>query len=112
MCKVPSILRKGAILSVAVVACLAAAFAEPVTKADFAGKTICWNDERATYGKNGSLYSNVIGHGTWSLAGDRLTGKGDHGNYTATITKDNGNFHASMNTGASGMYEAWGKYCK
>jgi hypothetical protein len=99
MGKVPSTLKMGAALSVAVVAC-SAAFAAPVTKADFAGKTICWNDERATYGKNGSLDSNVIGHGTWSLAGDRLEGKGDHGNYTATITKDNGTFHGSMNIGA------------
>jgi hypothetical protein len=102
----------GAVLSGAVMAYSGAAFAGSVTKADFAGKTICWNDERATYGKNGSLDSNVIGHGTWSLAGDRLEGKGDHGNYTATITKDNGTFHGSMNIGASGTYETWGKYCK
>jgi hypothetical protein len=112
MGKVPSTLRMGAILSGAVVAYSTAAFAEPVTKADLAGKKICWGDETATYGKNGSLDSNVIGHGTWSLAGDRLVGKGDHGSYTSTITKENGSFHASMYGGANGTYDAWGKYCK
>ena len=112
MRKVPSTLRMGAILSGALVACSVAASAEPVTKADLAGKKICWSDETATYGKNGSPDSNVIGHGTWSLAGDRLVGKGDHGSYSGTITKENGTFHASVYTGASGTYDAWGKYCK
>ena len=89
-----------------------AACADPVTRADLAGKKICWSDETATYGKNGSLDSNVCGHGTWRLVGDQLEGKGDHCAYTGTITKENGTFHASMYIGASGMYDAWGKYCK
>jgi hypothetical protein len=37
----------------AVVAYSAAAFAEPVTKADLAGKKICWSDGYAAYDKNG-----------------------------------------------------------
>jgi hypothetical protein len=87
------------------------AFADPVTKADLAGKKICWSDETATYGKNGSYDSNLCGHGTWRLKGDQLEEKGDHCTPTGTITKQNGTFHASMNIGASGMYESWGKYC-
>src|SRR5271166_3674088 len=63
------------------------ALAGPVTDADLRGKTICWSygGTRNTYGKDGSLDSNLVGHGTWSLVGDRITEHGDHGVFSFTI---------------------------
>jgi hypothetical protein len=102
---VPNTLTVGAILSGAVVACSAAAFAEPVTEADLAGKKICWdNGGIATYGKDGSYESNVNGHGTWRLVGDKLTEQGG-GGYTFTITKKGDILHMS------GVVETSGKVC-
>jgi hypothetical protein len=51
------------------------ALASPVTDADLSGKKICWYSKGVnnTYGKDGSLESNLLGHGTWHLAGDKLT---------------------------------------
>ena len=54
MLRIPNALQMGAILSCAMVAHVAAALADPVTKADLAGKKICWSDGGTpTYGKNG-----------------------------------------------------------
>ena len=103
-----STLRLGAILSGAVVACSAAAFAGSVTNADLAGKKICWSDGYATYGKNGSFDSGGCGHGTWNLAGDRVEIRTGNCGFSFTISKDKETFHA---LGANG-YEAWGKPCK
>jgi hypothetical protein len=71
------------------------ALAAPVTDADLRGKTICWSNggTRSTYGKDGSFESNLIGRGTWSLVGDRLTENGDHGVFSFTITKEGETFH-------------------
>jgi hypothetical protein len=83
----------GAVLLGAVVAYPPASFAEPVTKADLAGKKICWNDGITTFGKDGSFDSSRYAHGTWSLTGDRLVVRGTEGGFTATIIKQNGTFH-------------------
>ena len=68
------------------------ALAGPVADADLRGKTICWSygGTRNTYGKDGSLDSNLVGHGTWSLVGDRITEHGDHGVFSFTIEKQAG----------------------
>ena len=108
MGKVLSALRKGAVLLGAVVACSAVAFAEPVTKAELGGKKICWSDGWATYGKNGSFDAQGCGHGTWSLAGNRVEIRANLCTFDFTISKDNGTFHAL----GYGGYESWGKYCK
>jgi hypothetical protein len=98
----------GAATFAAALTCSAGALAAPVTKADLAGKKICWSDGDATYGKNGSFESGGCGHGAWSLAGDRVEIKSANCGFSFTITKENGTFHA---VGANG-YDAWGKYCK
>jgi hypothetical protein len=95
-----------------VVAYSAAAFAEPVTKADLGGKKICWSDGWATYGKNGSFEAQGCGHGTWRLVGDRVQTRANLCTFDFTISKDNGTFHGSGSAGANGTYDAWGKYCK
>jgi hypothetical protein len=83
-----------------VVAYSAAAFAGPVAEADLAGKKICWsNGGVATYGKDGTYESNMNGHGTWRLVGDKLIEQGA-GEYTFTITKEGEILH--MSGGVSG----------
>jgi hypothetical protein len=86
----------------------------PVTDADLRGKTICWSygGTRNTYGKDGSLDSNLIGHGTWTLVGDRLTEHGDHGVFTFKIEKEGATFHMYGRTVANGSADVWGNYCK
>ncbi len=84
-----------------------AAVAAPVTTSDFAGKTICWSDGIAAYGKDGS-WDAAGGHGAWSLDGDQLVVRKADGGFTATVTKENGAFHAVGYRG----YTAWGQYCK
>jgi hypothetical protein len=107
MRKAPSTLR--AVLWGAVVAYSTAAVASPVTRADFAGKTICWPTGTVTYGKNGSFDSKVCGHGNWRLEGDQLvTSNASCGNFSVTVTKENGTIHVV----GYGGYETWGKYCK
>jgi hypothetical protein len=85
------------------------AFADPVTKADLAGKKICWSAGYvATYGKNGSIdwTGRDAGHGTWRLEGDQLVVRWPTGGGTATITKENGVLHTAGSRG-----DDWGKYC-
>jgi hypothetical protein len=106
--KVLNALKIGAVSLGAMVAYSAVALADPVKSADLTGKKICWSDGDATYGKNGSFDSGGCGHGTWSLAGDRVDIRSATCGFSFTITKDKGTFHA---LGANG-YEAWGKYCK
>ena len=85
-----------------------AALASPVTDADLRGKKICWYSKGVnnTYGIDGSLESNLLGHGTWRLVGDQLTETGPHV-YTFTITKEGGTFHMIN----SSVGEVWGRYC-
>jgi hypothetical protein len=96
----------------AVLAASATALASPVTDADLRGKTICWSygGTRNTYRKDGSFDSTLLGHGTWSLFGDRLTEHGDHGVYSFTIDKDGGNFHM-LGRFVQTWVEVWGHYC-
>ena len=112
----PNALKMGAILPCAMVAYAVAALAGSVTKADLTGKKICWSDGGSpTYGKNGAYDENILGHGTWRLAGDRLTVVASHGQYTGTITKENETFHISghLTFYRHGMgLEASGKYCE
>ena len=117
MLRSPNALKMGAILPCAMVAYAAAALAGPVTKADLTGKKICWSDGGSpTYGKNGAYDENIFGHGTWRLAGDRLTVVASHGRYTGTITKENETFHISGHVAFYRRYsmdlEASGKYCE
>ena len=107
MAKLSSVSWAAVMLGAAISAPIVA-WAGPVTKADLAGKKICWSDGNASYGKNGSFDSTGFGHGTWSLQGDQLVVSGASGGFTATITKENGAFHAVGYRG----YDAWGKYCK
>ena len=96
-----------------VVLALAPAMARPVTDSDLRGKTVCWSygGTRNTYGKDGSFDSNLAGHGTWSLVGDRLTEHGDHGVYSFTIDKQGGKLHMYGRTPGGGSVEVWGSYC-
>ncbi len=76
-----------------------AAFADPVTDADIRGKKICWNNGvNNSYGKDGSVDSNRMGHGTWSLSGNLLTVIGSNGSAANTVTKEGGTFHGSRRT--------------
>ena len=105
-------LRMGAIVLGAVVAYSAAAFAGSVTKADLAGKKICWSGgANITYGKDGYFYSNEEGNGTWRLAGDRLIMVGVAGEYDWTMTKQGGTFHSIGRTLGETGKEYTGKYC-
>src|SRR5271169_1496813 len=84
------------------------ALASQVTGDDLIGKKICWYNKGVNniYGKDGSLHSNLLGHGTWRLVGDKLTESGLHV-YTFTITKEGGTFHMINNQ----VGEVWGRYC-
>jgi hypothetical protein len=90
------------------------ALANPVTDADLRGKTICWSygGTRNTYGKDGSFDSNLIGHGTWSLVGDRITENGDHGVFSFTIEKQAGTLHMYGKSPGGGWVDVIGSYCK
>jgi|SRR6516164_216275 hypothetical protein len=117
MHRIPNAQKIGAILSCAMVADVAAALAGPVTKADLAGKKICWSTGGSpTYGKYGAYDEEILGHGTWRLAGDRLSVSATHGQYTGTITKENETFHISGHVAFYRRYsmdlEASGKYCE
>jgi hypothetical protein len=94
--------------AVALFSCPAVALASPVTDDDLRGKKICWYSKGVdnTYGKDGSLESNLLGHGTWRLAGDQLTEDGLH-HYTFTITKEGEIFHMTNNV----VGDVWGRYC-
>lgn len=96
------------VISMLVVGDRNVALASPVTDADLRGKKICWYSKGVnnTYGKDGSLESNLLGHGTWRLVGDKLTETGLHV-YTFTITKEGDHFH--MTNGEIG--DVFGKYC-
>jgi hypothetical protein len=91
-----------------------AALASPVTDADLRGKTICWSygGTRNTYGKDGSLDSNLVGKGTWSLVGDRITEHGDHGVFSFTIEKQAGTLHMYGKSPGGGWVDVTGSYCK
>jgi hypothetical protein len=108
-----SLIRRTVTLGAALVVS-PAALAGPVTDADLRGKTICWSygGTRNTYGKDGSFDSNLVGHGTWSLFGERLTEHGDHGVFTFTIEKQGETFHMYGRSVAEGWVEVWGSYCK
>ena len=91
------------------------ALAGPVADADLRGKTICWSygGTRNTYGKDGSLDSNLAGHGTWSLVGDRITEHGDHGVFSFTIEKQAGTLHMYGRSPGGGLGgRVTGSYCK
>jgi hypothetical protein len=96
------------VVSVVVLGPPIAALASPVTDDDLRGKKICWYSKGVnnTYGKDGSLESNLLGHGTWRLAGDQLTETGLHV-YTFTISKKGGIFHMTNNI----VGDVWGRYC-
>jgi hypothetical protein len=97
------------------VAYAAAALAAPVTKADLAGKKICWSDGGTpTYGKSGAYDEPTFGHGTWNLKGGKLSVVTSNGNYTGAVTKENDMFHFSgrMTVGGSSKdMDVSGKYC-
>jgi hypothetical protein len=96
MLRIPNVPQMGRVLSCVMVAYAAAAVAAPVTKADLAGKKICWSDGGTpTYGKNGVYDEPTFGRGTWSLRGGRLTVVTSNGNYTGAITKENDTLHIS-----------------
>ena len=84
------------------------ALAAPVTDADLRGKKICWYSKGVnnSYGKDGSLESNLLGHGTWRLVGDKLTETGLHV-YTFTITKEGATFHMINPE----IGDVFGRYC-
>jgi hypothetical protein len=87
------------------------ALADPVTRADLAGKKICWSDGGTpTYGKNGVYDEKGFGHGNWKLAGDRITVVAGHGEYTGTMIKENGTFHLVGKINGNDL-DATGKYC-
>jgi hypothetical protein len=113
---IPNALKMGAILPCAMAAYAAAPLADPVTKADLAGKKICWSSGGSpTYYKNGDYHEDILGHGTWRLSGDRLTVVAIHGHYTGTISKENETFHISAHVffyRYSTDLEASGKYCE
>jgi hypothetical protein len=90
------------------------ALAGPVSDADLRGKTICWSygGTRNTYGKDGSLDSNLVGHGTWSLVGDRITEHGDHGVFSFTIEKNGGVLHMYGRSPGGGSVDVTGSCCK
>jgi hypothetical protein len=92
-----------------------AALAAPVTKADLAGKKICWSDGGTpTYAKNGAYDEPTFGHGAWKLKGGKLSVVTNNGNYTGTITKENDTFHISghmMVGGSTKDIDSSGKYC-
>jgi hypothetical protein len=90
------------------------ALAGPVTDADLRGRTVCWSygGTRNTYGKDGSFDSNLAGHGTWSLVGDRLTEHGDHGVFSFTIEKQAGTLHMYGKSPGGGSVDVTGSYCK
>jgi hypothetical protein len=112
----PNALKMGAILPGAMVAYAAAALAGPVTKADLTGKKICWSSGGSpTYYRNGDYHEDILGYGTWTLSGDRLTVVASHGHYTGTITKENETFHISGHVifyRYSKDLEESGKYCE
>jgi hypothetical protein len=113
---IPNALKISAILPCAMAAYAAAALADPVANDDLAGKKICWSSGGSpTYYKNGDYHEDILGRGTWRLAGDRLTVVASHGQYTGTITKENETFHISghLTFYRHGMdLEASGKYCE
>ena len=113
---IPNALKMGAVIPCAMVANVAPALAGPVTKADLAGRKICWSSGGSpTYGKNGAYHEDILGHGTWRLAGDQLTVVASHGHYTGTITKENETFHTSGHVifyRYSTDLEQSGKYCE
>src|SRR5271170_1809364 len=86
--------------------------AAPVTDADLRGKTVCWSygGTRNTYGKDGSFDSNLVGHGTWSLVGDRITEHGDHGVFSFTIEKQAGTLHMYGRSPGGGWVDVTGSY--
>jgi hypothetical protein len=85
-----------------------AALAGSVTKADLAGKKICWSDGWATYGKMARSTRRDAAHGgTWSMAGDRVKVRGEQCQFDFSISKENGSFHAL----GYNNYEALGKCC-
>jgi hypothetical protein len=100
-----------AVLSSAVAFSLStAAFAGSVTKADLAGKKICWSSGAiTTYGKDGSVDCDRCGHGTWRLVGDTLTEHFERGSYVWKAAKDGLTLHLSLQTAP---YEVHGSYCK
>jgi hypothetical protein len=123
-------LLRAAIMLGAVIVVSPAVLASPITDADLRGKTICWSygGTRNTYGSDGSLDSNLLGHGTWSLRGDTLTEHGGPGDFTFTITKEGQTFHKTGATfvslpvygnspgppethGHTMFVDVWGSYC-
>jgi hypothetical protein len=102
------------VVGVVAFGCPMVARAGPVSDADLRGKTICWSygGTRNTYGKDGSLDSNLVGHGTWSLAGDRITEHGDHGVFSFTIEKNARVLHMYGKSPGGGWVDVTGSYCK
>jgi hypothetical protein len=56
--------------------------------------------------------SNLAGHGTWSLVGDRITEHGDHGVFSFTIEKLAGTLHMYGRSPGGGWVDVTGSYCK
>jgi hypothetical protein len=102
------------VVSQVVFTCPVVALAGPVTDADLRGKTVCWSygGTRNTYGRDGSFDSNLVGHGTWSLVGDRITEHGDHGMFSFTIEKQAGALHMYGRSPGGGWVDVTGTYCK
>jgi hypothetical protein len=61
---------------------------------------------------SGSLDSNLAGHGTWSLVGDRITEHGDHGVFSFMIEKLAGTLHMYGRSPGGGWVDVTGSYCK
>ena len=96
------------VISMRVVGDRTVALASPVTDADLRGKKICWYSKGVnnTYGKDGSLESNLLGHGTWRLVGDKLTETGLHVTPSRLPRKG---IIGCMTNGEIG--DVFGKYC-
>jgi hypothetical protein len=113
MREVASTLRMGAVLSGAVVAYSAAAFAEPVKDADLRGKKICWsNGAFTTYHKDGTFDCTICGHGRWRLDGDTLTESNGKDVLVLKIAKNGRTLHESSQYGPNGPLDLQGTYCK
>ena len=70
-----------------------------------------WSDGGTpTYGKNGVYDEPGFGHGTWRLAGGRLTVAASNGKYTGTLTKEDGRFRILGHINDEDL-DAWGEYC-
>ena len=106
-----SLMRAG--LATVILGCPLAVLAEPVTRADIAGKTICQdNGVKVTYHANGSAVSNRFGRGTWDLNGSRLSLNAETAFITNTIEKEGNQFHIYRKLQVGNNFDTYGHYCE